>query len=45
MPYGTFLWDLDDDPGGNVQHIAEHCITVREVEEVILQMMQDAAAR
>jgi hypothetical protein len=25
--------DLDDDPDGNVQHIAEHGITVEEVEE------------
>lgn len=29
-------WDMDDDPEGNVQHIAEHGITVEEVEEVLL---------
>jgi uncharacterized DUF497 family protein len=29
------LWDLDDDPEGNVQHIAEHGITVDDVEEVL----------
>jgi uncharacterized DUF497 family protein len=29
------VWDLADDPGGNVQHIAEHGITVEEVEEVL----------
>ncbi|MCI0457108.1 MAG: DUF4258 domain-containing protein [Gemmataceae bacterium] len=30
-----FLWDLEDDPDGNVQHIAEHGITQDEVEEVL----------
>ncbi len=29
------IWDLDDDPEGNVQHIAEHGVTVEEVEEVL----------
>ncbi len=29
------FWDLDDDPDGNVQHIAEHDITQEEVEEVL----------
>ncbi len=29
------LWDLEDDPDGNVQHIAEHDLTVAEVEAVL----------
>ncbi len=29
------LWDLDDDPEGNIQHIAEHDLTKEEVEEVL----------
>ena len=29
------FWDLDDDPDGNVQHIAEHGITIEEVEDVL----------
>ncbi len=29
------IWDLEDDPDGNGQHIAEHGITVEEVEEVL----------
>lgn len=29
------IWDLEDDPDGNVQHIAEHGVTVDEVEEVL----------
>lgn len=28
------LWDLDDDLDGNVQHIAEHGVTVEEAEAV-----------
>ncbi len=35
MPFETILWDLDDDPDGNVQHCAEHGITKGEVEEVL----------
>jgi uncharacterized DUF497 family protein len=34
MPYGAIIWDLDDDPEGNVQHCAEHDITKEEVQEV-----------
>ena len=30
------IWDLPEDPDGNVQHIAAHHITVDEVEEVLL---------
>lgn len=29
------LWDLDDDPDGNVQHIAQNDLTIEEVEEVL----------
>ena len=29
------VWDLDDDPDGNVQHIAQHDLTVEEVEDVL----------
>jgi uncharacterized DUF497 family protein len=28
------LWDLEDDPDGNVHHIAEHDVSREEVEEV-----------
>ena len=35
MDYITIIWDLDDDPDGNVQHIAEHDLTKEEVEEVL----------
>jgi len=35
MPFTSILWDLDDDPDGNVAHCAENGITKDEVEEVI----------
>ena len=34
MPFDSIIWDLDDDPDGNVQHCEEHGITKVEVEEV-----------
>ncbi len=30
------IWDIAEDPDGNVQHIAAHGITVEEVEEACL---------
>ena len=30
------IWDVAEDPEGNVQHIVAHGITVEEVEEVLL---------
>jgi hypothetical protein len=29
------LWDLEDGPGGNVSHLAEHGVTVDEAESVL----------
>jgi len=34
MAFDAIIWDLDDDPGGNVQHCEEHSVTKEEVEEV-----------
>ena len=31
------IWDLDNDPDGNVRHIAQHGITKEEVNEVLDQ--------
>jgi hypothetical protein len=36
MGYTTIIWDLDDDPDGNVQHIAEHDLTKEEVEDALV---------
>ena len=30
------IWDLDDEPDGNVEHIAEHGLTKEEVDEVLM---------
>jgi uncharacterized DUF497 family protein len=35
MPFASIIWDLDDDPDGNVQHCADHGVSKEEVEEVI----------
>jgi uncharacterized DUF497 family protein len=35
MAFGSIIWDLDDDPEGNVQHCAEHGVTKDEVEDVL----------
>jgi uncharacterized DUF497 family protein len=35
MGLEAILWDLDDDPYGNVQHCAEHGVSKEEVEEVL----------
>jgi uncharacterized DUF497 family protein len=34
MAFSSILWDLDDDPAGNVQHCADHGVTQEEVEDV-----------
>ena len=31
----SVIWDEDDDPDGNVAHIAEHDISIDEVEDVL----------
>ncbi len=33
------LWDLDDDPDGNVQHIAMNDLTKEDVEDVVAEPM------
>lgn len=35
MPFLSIIWDLDDDPDGNVQHCAQHSVTKQEVTEVL----------
>jgi uncharacterized DUF497 family protein len=37
------VWDLEDDPDGNVQHIQEHGITMDEVEDVLLDRNSQTA--
>jgi hypothetical protein len=35
----SIIWDLDDDPEGNVLHCAEHSITKDEVEQAVENAM------
>jgi hypothetical protein len=39
----TVLWDLPDDPDGNIRHIEENGLTVEEVEDVLLNPDNDEA--
>lgn len=38
------IWDLQEDPEGNVRHIAEHGITPEEAEEVVRDGYEAAVA-
>jgi len=35
MRFFQVLWDEDDQPDGNVRHIAEHGLTIEDVEHVL----------
>jgi hypothetical protein len=39
----TIIWDLEDDPDGNVQHLREHDVTIKEAEEVLLDAQSSRA--
>lgn len=41
MPFDAIIWDLDDDPEGNVQHCAEHDVSQEEVEEVFANVIDE----
>ena len=45
MLFDSILWDLPDDPEGNVQHCAEHGITMEEVEEVFQNISDSDVSR
>jgi uncharacterized DUF497 family protein len=45
MPFDSIIWDLDDDPDGNVQHCAEHGVSKKEVEEVICNGTDEDVSR
>ena len=42
MRIDRIIWDLDDEVGGNVQHVAEHGITPEEVDEVLFMADEEA---
>ena len=41
MRYDSIIWDVDEDPDGNVQHCEEHGVTKEEVEEVFQNAMDE----
>jgi len=45
MPRVDAIWDLPDDPQGNVQHIAEHGLTPIDVEHVLNKPERHAMSR
>ncbi len=40
MPYYEFIWN--DEPGGNIQHIAEHGLTPEDIEEAMFNPIDPA---
>ena len=45
MVIENVLWDMDDDPEGNVQHIADHGLTKEDVENVLYGVYELDASR
>jgi hypothetical protein len=45
MPVIDIIWDLPDDPNGNVQHIAEHGLVPSDVEYVLKHPKKRAKSR
>jgi hypothetical protein len=45
MSQWIIIWDLDDDPDGNVVHIDEHGITKDEVAEVLQNPLSESVSR
>ena len=39
----TIIWDLEDDPDGNVEYIREHDVSIEEAEEVLLDSRSSRA--
>lgn len=45
MEFIQVIWDDDDEPHGNVQHIAEHGLTIEDVEHVLLNPTEEATSQ
>jgi uncharacterized DUF497 family protein len=44
MQFFQVIWDDDDNPEGNVQHIAEHGLTTEDVEHVLENPIEEGAS-
>ena len=45
MWYVRIIWDEDENPDGNVQHIAEHGLTNEDVEYVLQNSTKEGTSR
>ena len=45
VAFEAIVWDLDDDPDGNVQHCAAHGVTKEEVEAVFRNVTDEDVSR
>ncbi len=45
MDFFQIIWDDEDDPSGNVEHIAEHGLTVDDVDLVLLNPAEKGTSR
>ena len=45
MAFDSIIWDLDDDPNGNVHHCAQHGVTKEEVEAVFRNVTDEDVSR
>jgi hypothetical protein len=45
MKFLYVIWDDDDQPDGNVQHIAEHGLTIEDVEYVLENPTREGISR
>lgn len=45
MRYGSIIWNADDDPEGNVQHIADHGLSKEDVEWVLESPASEGTSR
>ena len=45
MTFESIVWDLDDDPDGNVQHCASHGVTKEEAEAVFRNVTDEDVSR
>lgn len=44
MRFLQVIWDDDDEPDGNVQHIADHGLTIEDVEHVLENPTEDGTS-
>ncbi len=45
MDFLSVLWDAEDDADGNVQHIADHDLTLEDVEHVLAGPSSEGVSR